>query len=257
MRIQSIIPCNKRFFNHFFAIAFVETNVISLALTASFKKNSNKGICEMISNLDQIIKETRIIAILRGVTAKHAERTVDALIDGGIKALEITLTTDDALDALRLVCRKYDRDAVIGAGTVLTCDETRRVSDAGGRFIVSPNTDAEVVRFTKQLGLASIPGALTPSEIVAAVQAGADYVKLFPAGNMGLAYFKSLRGPFPKIPFVVTGAINKDNLADYLKAGAVGAGIGGNLINVEKIEQGDFAYITDSAREYIEKARLD
>jgi len=204
----------------------------------------------MSISLDETIIATKIVAIMRGVTAKNAEKTAEALFTGGIKAIEITLTTDDAVEAIRLVSRAFGEAAVIGAGTVLTCEEVERVCDAGARFVVAPNTDVEVISCAKRLGISAIPGALTPTEIVTAVQAGADYVKLFPAGNMGLGYFKSLRGPFPNIPFVVTGGIGLENLADFLSAGAYGAGIGGNLVSVKKIEEGDFNYITEAARQY-------
>ena len=202
--------------------------------------------------LDKIIAEYKIIAILRGVTCKHAEKTVEALLKGGIKALEITLTTEDALDAIKLVCNSFGSDAIIGAGTVLTTEETERVCEAGGRFIVSPNTDVNVIQTAKSLGLSTFPGALTPTEIVTAVQAGSDYVKLFPAGNMGLGYFKALRGPLPDVPFIVTGGIDMNNLGDFLKAGAYGAGLGGSLVDVKRIENGDFEYITNAVKGYVD-----
>jgi 2-dehydro-3-deoxyphosphogluconate aldolase/(4S)-4-hydroxy-2-oxoglutarate aldolase len=206
-------------------------------------------------NIHEAVAETKIVAIMRGVSSEYAEKTVEALLEGGIKALEITLTTDDALEAIELVCKKYGDEAVIGAGTVLTAEEVSRVRDAGGQFIVSPNTNADVIRHAKNLGLATFPGALTPTEAVAAVQAGADYVKLFPAGNMGLSYFKALRAPLPKIPFIVTGGIDASNLDDYIKAGAAGAGIGGNLVSVAKIKEGNFRFISETAVYYLEIVR--
>ena len=137
-----------------------------------------------------------------------------------------------------------------GAGTVLSPDQVRAAYEAGARYIVSPNTDPAVIAETKRLGLVSIPGALTPSEIMAAHNAGADLVKLFPTATMGLKYFKDLRAPLSHIGLVVTAGITPDNLGDYLKAGAFAAGISSPLCNKELMAAGDFAEITRRARAF-------
>ena len=137
-----------------------------------------------------------------------------------------------------------------GAGTVLSPDQVRAAYEAGAKYIVSPNTDPAVIAETKRLGLISIPGALTPSEIMAAHNAGADLVKLFPTAVMGLKYFKDLRAPLSHIGLVVTAGITPDNLGDYLKAGAFAAGISSPLCDKELISAGDFAEITRRARAF-------
>ena len=137
-----------------------------------------------------------------------------------------------------------------GAGTVLSPDQVRAAYEAGAKYIVSPNTDPAVIAETKRLGLISIPGALTPSEIMAAHNAGADLVKLFPTATMGLKYFKDLRAPLSHIGLVVTAGITPDNLGDYLKAGAFAAGISSPLCDKELIAAGDFAEITRRARAF-------
>lgn len=198
-----------------------------------------------------IINHTKIIAIIRGIPKESLLPAVEALVSGGIRAVEITLNRSDAVDGIREIAAKLGEHITVGAGTVLTTEQVEAVADAGGRYIISPNTNVEVIRRTKELELISIPGALTPTEIVTAWTAGADYVKLFPAGNLGVGYLKALLSPLPDIPFLVVGGVGLDNIKDFLNAGACGAGIGGKLVDKQLIQSGRFDEITRIAAEYV------
>ena len=203
-----------------------------------------------LNELKNIVNTEKIVAIIRGVALPDIPETIDALIAGGIKVAEITLNLPDAFDAIAWVVQNRSEEIMIGAGTVTSVDQVEKVQRAGGKFIVSPDTNIEIIEKTKELGLLSMPGAMTPSEINAAWTHGADYVKLFPAGNMGLGYIKAIKGPLPEIPLLVVGGINLDNLQDYFRAGAVGAGIGGNLVDTKMVARKEFAQITSMAKQY-------
>ena len=200
------------------------------------------------------LRQDKLIAICRGAEGESLLSLAAAIRDGGIRFIEVTFQQEreDCVDLAR-----RNRKALCGmpgiipgAGTVLSPDQVRAAYEAGARYIVSPNTDPAVIAETKRLGLVSIPGALTPSEIMAAHNAGADLVKLFPTATMGLKYFKDLRAPLSHIGLVVTAGITPDNLGDYLKAGAFAAGISSPLCNKELMAAGDFAEITRRARAF-------
>ncbi len=173
------------------------------------------------------LRDTRVIAILRlrdhGLTVEVCE----ALVRGGIRVLEVTLDDPAALAALRRVA---GLDALVGAGTVLDAATVAAAADAGARFIVSPNTDVRVITASLDAGLTPLPGALTATEVAAAVEAGAEYVKLFPAGPMGYAYLRALRGPFGRVAFIPTGGIAHDAAREWIAAGAVAVGLGSDLV---------------------------
>lgn len=200
------------------------------------------------------IEEGKVIAILRGVSPKDVIKTAEALFAGGIRAMEITFDRSEKIPAeatcecIRRVAAAFSGKMAVGAGTVTTVEQVEMVKSAGGQFIVSPDTKAEVIRRTVDLDMVSLPGALTPSEIMDAHDAGADYVKLFPAANMGTAYIKAIRAPISDIRLMAVGGINDENAADYIKAGCFGVGMGGNLVNRKWIEAGEFDKITEVAR---------
>ena len=200
------------------------------------------------------LRQDKLIAICRGAEGESLLSLAAAIRDGGIRFIEVTFQQerDDCADlARRNIKTLCDMPGIIpGAGTVLSPDQVRAAYEAGAKYIVSPNTDPAVIAETKRLGLVSIPGALTPSEIMAAHNAGADLVKLFPTAVMGLKYFKDLRAPLSHIGLVVTAGITPDNLGDYLKAGAFAAGISSPLCDKELIAAGDFAEITRRARAF-------
>lgn len=203
------------------------------------------------------IKERKIIAIVRGVEPKKLVPLAKALYDGGIRLMEITYSADGSVSdeetaaAVGALANEFDGRMYIGSGTVLTREQVKRTNDAGGRFIISPNTDAEVIRYTKELGMVSIPGALTPSEAEAANRAGADFVKLFPVTSMGVSYVKAIAAPLSHIRFLAVGGITPENIGEYLDIGVCGFGIGSNIINKEYIAEENYEKITASAKEYV------
>jgi 2-dehydro-3-deoxyphosphogluconate aldolase/(4S)-4-hydroxy-2-oxoglutarate aldolase len=211
----------------------------------------------MSQGIFDIIKQEKIISIIRGIDTEHILPTIQALYEGGIKCVEITLDHTSAQSvfnsaaSIKMAGEQFSANMQIGAGTVLTPQEVLLVKEAGAQYIISPNADETVIKETKKLGLVSLPGAMTPSEIVAAHNWGADIVKVFPAGDLGPGYIKSLRGPLGHIPLMAVGGVNLDNLGDFLKAGAMGAGIGGNLANKKLISEGNFAAITDLAKHFV------
>ena len=203
------------------------------------------------------LRHSGIIAIGRGVPGDGLLRTAEALYQGGIRLLELTYNQSDprALELLPqavglLVQRFPDMD--IGAGTVLTPEQVDAVARVGAKFIVSPNTDAAVIGRTKELGLMSVPGAMTPSEIVAANLAGADFVKLFPASRLGIGYVKDIKAPLSHIGLLATGGVTMDNFREFLDAGCCGAGIGSPLFRKDLIAAGDWEGIRKAAAGFVE-----
>ena len=175
-----------------------------------------------------LLKSCPIIAILRGVSPTEIIDVCQALADNGIKFAEITMNSPEAVKSIKLATEHFSSDEIcIGAGTVLTPEHVEAVAAAGGQYIISPNCSPEVIQRTKELGLLSCPGVFTPSEAFRALEAGADILKLFPAGRLAPEYIKDLKAVVPS-EFIATGAVNADNIKAYLKF-AVGAGIGSAL----------------------------
>lgn len=205
--------------------------------------------------------EKKIIAIVRNVAPEKLLPLAHALYAGGISMLEVPFAQNDSegirhtAEAIRTLTEKTAGKMEIGAGTVLSREQLFAAADAGASYVISPNVNGELIAETKRLGLLSFPGALTPTEIVRAWNAGADAVKVFPAGNMGTAYFQALRAPLSHIPMIAVGGIDEQNCGEFLKAGAVGLGIGGKLINRVWITDGDFAQITELAAKMVHAAK--
>jgi 2-dehydro-3-deoxyphosphogluconate aldolase/(4S)-4-hydroxy-2-oxoglutarate aldolase len=181
------------------------------------------------TTLQQIL-ENKIVAILRGVRPDAVPEVAAALHAGGIRCLEITLNSPDALAMIRDLSARMGDRLLVGAGTVLDAAEARAAIDAGASFIISPALDIPTIQVTRQLQAVSIPGAFTATEILTAYKNGADIIKVFPA-SVGVGYFRDLRGPLPHIPLMPTGGVNLENIADYHKAGAVAFGIGSALVD--------------------------
>jgi Entner-Doudoroff aldolase len=179
------------------------------------------------------IEAGRVIAILRGDFGGREHEMVAAMIEGGLTAVEVTLNSPDALIKIAKLAALFGARCAVGAGTVLIPHEVSQVADAGGTFIVSPNCDARVIAATKQLGLHSFPGAFTPTEIVAAMNAGADAVKLFPAASLGPGYVKAVRAPLAKLRLIPTGGVTPEMAREYLIAGAWAVGVGSELLGNE------------------------
>jgi 2-dehydro-3-deoxyphosphogalactonate aldolase len=180
--------------------------------------------------LRQYLDQCPLIAIVRGITPADAEAIGDAIREGGIRIIEVPLNSPDPLRSIELLARKFGDSMLVGAGTVLTVREVEQVRAAGGRIIVSPSTDVDVVAATAQAGLVSSPGFFTPSEAFAAIGAGATGLKLFPAEGASPAMLKAQLAVIPKeIPVMAVGGIKPDNMQPWLKAGAAGFGLGGGL----------------------------
>ena len=216
----------------------------------------------MREQLIQKVLDKKIVAIVRGVYGEDCVKLAQALYDGGIELLEVTFdqAKPDELtrtsDSIKLLVERLGDKMVFGAGTVTTVEMLELAKNAGAQFIVSPDTNEEVIRATVAAGMVSMPGALTPTEIVTAYHAGADFVKLFPAGTQGTAYFKAVTAPLNHIRMLAVGGVNEKNIADFLAAGAVGAGVGGNLVNKTWIKNGEFDKITAVAKEFVKNAGL-
>lgn len=207
------------------------------------------------------IEETKIIVIIRRLYGDKLISLVDALIDGGIKLAEITFDQSDpeairkTTEAITLLNKRFEGNLSVGAGTVLSPEQVRAAFNAGAEYIISPNTDFDVISSTKECGMLSIPGAMTPSEIQAAHKAGADYIKIFPAIDLGLRYIKNIRAPLSHVKLIATAGINEENFADHIKAGYVGAGISGRLTDKSLIESGNFAELKKRAANFIRIAQ--
>lgn len=209
------------------------------------------------------IKEEKIIAIIRHLGTADAAALCGALYRGGIRLAEITfdptgaLPAEETAAAISALREKFAGKMLVGAGTVLDMDYARIAIGAGAEFIISPNTDPDVIRYTKECGRVSIPGAMTPTEVVSAYRAGADFVKVFPSDTLGLKFIKALRAPLPHIPLIPTGGINAGNISDFLSAGAAAVGIGSNLSRNDLVKAGKFDEITALAEEYLRAANGD
>ena len=211
----------------------------------------------MREQIIQKVQQEKIIAILRGADPEQCLKVAQALYDGGIRLMEITYNQKDpgswqtTADTIAAIAREFEGRLLVGAGTV-TCPElVDMTAKAGGLYIISPDCNEAVIRRTRELGLVSMPGALTPTEVLTAHRAGADFVKLFPIGNLGVGYAKAVMAPISHVKLLAVGGVNEKNVADFLKAGMVGAGIGGNLANKAWIEAGEYHKITETARKLV------
>lgn len=204
--------------------------------------------------IKQAIKDNKLIAIVRGVEPDTCLKIAEALYAGGFRLMEITYDQkhpenwESTAQTIGAVAKAYAGKMYVGAGTV-TCTELVELTHKyGGQFIISPDANEDVIRRTCELGMVSIPGVLTPTEVMTAHRAGADFVKLFPAGSLGPGYVKAVKAPISHVDMLVVGGIDENNVADFLAVGAAGAGIGGNLVNKKWVEAGEFDKITEIAR---------
>lgn len=202
------------------------------------------------------LERVGLIPVLRASSAQLGLALVEAMIAGGITVIEVTMTVPDALTLLRDLKQTHGDNILLGAGTVTNAAQAQATIEAGAEFVISPSLHLDVIQKTKELGKVSIPGALTPTEVITAWRAGADYVKVFPCSAMGGAsYLNSLRAPFPELKLIPTGGVTLQTAADFLKAGARALGVGTDLVNVAAIEQGKPELITNTARAYLEIIR--
>lgn len=200
--------------------------------------------------LSQLL-EHKIIAIIRGAQPADVLPIVQALYNGGIKAVEITLNSPNAIQVINEIFDQQKDKMLVGAGTVLDAASASEAIDAGAQFIISPSVDIETIQLTKQKGKVSIPGAYTATEIVTAYKAGGDLIKVFPASNP--QYIKDLMGPLSHIPMIPTGGINLDNIRDFKKAGGVAFGIGSSLVDTKRaITKTYLDQLTAMAKQFVE-----
>jgi len=198
------------------------------------------------------IQETGVVPVVRAASAREARMAADAVCEGGIQIVEITMTVPGAVEVIRELTKSGVSDVLVGAGTVLNREAARRCLDAGAQFLVSPGLNVPMVELARKEGKLVMAGALTPTEIMAAWEAGADFVKVFPCGQVGGAkYIKSLKGPFPQIPFVPTGGVNLNTAGEFIEAGAVALGVGGELVQAEALKANRPEIIVENARKFV------
>jgi len=198
------------------------------------------------------INRVGIVPVVRAPHADIAIHAVEALHEGGISTAEVTMTVPGAVKAMEKLAERFGGKVLLGAGTVLDPETARICMLAGAEFIVSPSLRPAVIEMARRYSKPVCPGALTPTEVLAAWESGADVVKIFPCGNVGGAkYIKALKGPFPQIEMIPTGGVNLETAADFLKAGACALGVGGELVDAKSLQEGKFEVIAERARQYL------
>jgi len=198
------------------------------------------------------ILEIGIVPVVRASSAREARMAADAVCEGGIPIVEITMTVPGAVDVIRELAKNAGRAVLIGAGTVLNAEAAHRCLDAGAQFLVSPGLNLKTIEFAGREGKLIIAGALTPTEVITAWEAGADFVKVFPCGQVGGAkYIKALKGPFPEVPLVPTGGVNLNTAAEFIEAGAVALGVGGELVQADALRSNKPEIIVENARKFL------
>jgi 2-dehydro-3-deoxyphosphogluconate aldolase / (4S)-4-hydroxy-2-oxoglutarate aldolase len=202
------------------------------------------------------IKQTGVIPVVRAASADEAMLAIDAIKEGGVSVLEITMTVPGALRVIEEIAIRYSSDVLVGAGTVLDAATARACILAGAEFIVSPALNLKTITMCHCYGKLIIPGALTPTEVLRAWQAGADLVKVFPCDSLGGAkYIKSLKAPLPQVQLVPTGGVTLSTAADFIKAGASALGVGTDLVDLAALRKGQSSLITERARRFVEVVR--
>ena len=201
----------------------------------------------------QRIQQIGLVPVLRATSAKEAMMIADAIIAGGVTVLEITMTVPGAIQVIEQLVKHHGDKLLVGAGTVLDAETARSCLLAGAQFVVSPALDVRTIELCRRYGVPVMPGALTPTEIVTAWQAGADVVKVFPCSALGGAkYLKALQGPLPQIQLIPTGGVSLSTAEEFLAAGAFALGVGSDLVDAKAAAEGRTDVITESARKYID-----
>ncbi len=205
--------------------------------------------------MKELLKEKKLITILRKVAPDRIVPVVEALREGGVRFVEVTFDQSsatgiaDTAAAIRSIAEGFS-DVYVGAGTVMSVAQVDAAADAGARYIISPNTDVDVIHHTVERGMLSMPGALTPSEIALAYNEGASFVKVFPAGDFSPSYIKSIRAPLSHIPLLAVGGVDLDNMMSFYKAGICGFGIGSSIVRKDLIEAGNYGELSRLAARY-------
>jgi 2-dehydro-3-deoxyphosphogluconate aldolase/(4S)-4-hydroxy-2-oxoglutarate aldolase len=206
----------------------------------------------MAETTQEIIERIGLIAVLRARSAAQAHAVVKAMIAGGVTVVEVTMTVPGATDLLKELKKEYGATLILGSGTVTTAAQAEATVEAGAEFVVSPSFCPAVISVTKAAKKLSIPGALTPTEVITAWESGADYVKIFPCSAVGGAsYLKALLAPFPNLKLIPTGGVSLQTAESFLRAGARALGVGGDLVNLAAVDAGTPEMITETARSYL------
>lgn len=201
------------------------------------------------------IMATGVVAVIRMKDTARLVRVVEAIRAGGVRCIEITMTVPGAVEIIAAMSRELPADVLIGAGTVTNKPTAEAVIGAGARFVVGPILNTDVIAACRAAGVICIPGCYTPTEILAGWEAGADIVKVFPATSLGPKYFKDVAGPFPHIRLMPTGGVTIDNVGEWVKAGAVAVGIGGDLLDKKAIDEGRYEVLTERAARMVKNFR--
>lgn len=204
----------------------------------------------------QRIEACGVIAIIRTDNASELIEVVDAIKTGGVDIIEVTMTTPNALSVISDVAAKYGDEVLVGVGSVLDAETARAAMLAGAELVVSPVTKPDIIEMCNRYGKVVMPGAFTPTEILEAWEAGADYVKVFPSSGVGPGYIKDIKAPMPHIPLVPTGGVNLNNAGEFIKAGAVALGVGSALVNNKVIAEGQLNLLTEQARRLVEAVQV-
>lgn len=198
------------------------------------------------------VVEIGVVPVVRAESATQAMAAAEAVCAGGIPIVEVTMTVPGAVEVIAELVKTAGRQVLVGAGTVLDAESARRCLGAGAQFLVSPGLDLETIRLAVENGILIMPGALTPTEVITAWKAGADFVKVFPCGSVGgPKYLKALKAPLPQVPMVPTGGVNLNTAAEFIQAGAAALGIGGELVSAAALRSGNTRDITAAARQYV------
>ncbi len=200
----------------------------------------------------QTLKDSGVVAVIRSDRSDELVQVVQAISEGGIQAIEITMTTPGALDVIKTCVAKFKTSVLIGAGTILDTETARVAILAGAEYLVAPTLNPAVIELCRRYNKIVIPGALTPTEILTAWECGADLVKVFPATTMGPQYFRDVKGPLPQIDLIPTGGVNLENAGAFIRAGASAIAVGSNLIDKQAVARGAWQVIRDTARKYVE-----
>jgi 2-dehydro-3-deoxyphosphogluconate aldolase / (4S)-4-hydroxy-2-oxoglutarate aldolase len=200
----------------------------------------------------QRLFQSGLVAVVRKPSREKIEHIAEALVNGGVGALEITVDTEGAFEMIHQLKQTYKGKVLVGAGTVLDAKMAMRAIEVDSDFIFSPIFDLETIQLTNRYGKISIPGVLTPTEMVQAYQAGADILKVFPADALGKDYIRNLQGPLGHIPMMPTGGVSIDNVEHFIRSGAVAVGVGGTLLDKRAIEENQFNVLTENAKQFVE-----
>jgi 2-dehydro-3-deoxyphosphogluconate aldolase/(4S)-4-hydroxy-2-oxoglutarate aldolase len=224
---------------------------VDARITAGLETGATEGT--MPETTQEILERVGLIPVLRAKSVAQGRAVVDAIMAGGVTVVEVTMTVPNAVELIRELKKEFGEEILLGSGTVTTADQCQATIDAGAEFVVSPSLHHDVIRVTRDNKKVSCPGALTPTEVITAWEAGADYVKIFPCSAVGGAsYLKSLLAPFPFLKLIPTGGVTLQTAESFIKAGANALGVGSDLVNLAAIDAGHPETITETARAYLE-----